>query len=129
MGHRNEDVVRSAYKAFGTGDIEAVAAFIAEDSVWHIAGSGILNGDYRGRDAILGFLGRLMEETGGSFRLEVHDVLANDDHAVALLGVTASRGGNNLQTNQTAVYHMSGEQSTEAWFLYGDAAGVAEIFA
>lgn len=128
MGHPNADVVRAAYQAFGTGDIEAVANFIAEGSVWHIVSAGSLNGDYKGRDAVLGFLGKLMEETGGTFKLDVHHVVADDEHAVALLDVSASRNGKTTATRQAAVYHIENGQSTEAWFLYEDGAAMAEFW-
>jgi len=43
-----------------------------------------LSGDHRGVDDILDFFARTMELTAGSFRVELHDVVANDEHAVAL---------------------------------------------
>lgn len=129
MTHPNAGVVNDAYNAFAAGDIEAVAKFLADDTVWHITGSGVLDGDYKGPDQVLGFLGRLMEETGGTWRSDVHDVVANDEHAVALVTVTASRGGQSLTTNQSAVFHLRSGQTTEAWFHYPDGAAVAGLFA
>lgn len=129
MSNSNADAVRAAYEAFGRGDVEAVANFIAEDGVWHVAASGALAGDYKGRDAVLGFLGRLMEETGGTFKTELHGVVADDVHAVALLDTTASRNGKTVSSKQAAVYHMRDGQTTEAWFLYEDGPAVAELFA
>lgn len=128
MGHPNADAVRSAYQAFNTGDIEAVANFIAEGGVWHITASGPLTGDYEGRDAVLGFLGRLMEETGGTFKTEVHDVVGDDGHAIALLDVSATRNGKSAAAKQAAVYHIEAGQTTEAWFLYDDGPAMAEIW-
>ena len=129
MGHPNADVVRAAYQAFNTGDMAGVANFIAENSVWHIQATGSLTGDYKGRDAVLGFLGKLAEETGGTFKVEVHNVVADDDHAVALLDVSASRNGKSAAGKQAAVYHIENGQSTEAWFLYDDGPTMAEIWA
>lgn len=129
MAHPNADAVRAAYEAFASGDIEAVSNFIAQDSVWHVKTSGPLSGDYRGRDAVLGFLGRLMEETGGTFKVELHDVVADDNHSVALLDNSATRNGKSVNTKQAAVYHMRDGQTTEAWFLYEDGPAVAEVFA
>ena len=128
MGHPNAEIVGAAYQAFSAGDIAAVSDFIADNSVWHIKASGVLTGDYEGRDAILGFLGRLMEETGGTFKTEVHNVVADDDHAVALLDVTATRNGKSVAGKQAAVYHIQNGQSTEAWFLYDDGPAMAEIW-
>lgn len=129
MSNSNAESVRGAYEAFASGDIETVANFIAEDSVWHVSASGGLTGDYDGRDAVLGFLGRLMEETEGTFKVELHDVVADDNHAVALVQTTATRNGKTLSSHQAAVYHMRDGQNTEAWFLYEDGPAVAEFFA
>ena len=129
MANSDADAVRAAYKAFGAGDIEAVARFIAEDCVWHITATGTLTGDYAGRDNVLGFLGRLMEETAGTFKTDLHDVVADDDHAVALLEVSASRNDRSFVSKQAAVYHMRDGQTVEAWFLYADGAAVDELFA
>jgi uncharacterized protein len=54
------------------------------DIVRHAPGRSQLAGDHQGVDAVLGFFGRTMELTGGNFRVEVHDVVANDDHAAGL---------------------------------------------
>ena len=34
--------------------------FFAEDILWHVGGRGQLAGDYRGRDAVYRFFGKLM---------------------------------------------------------------------
>ena len=128
MTHANAQSVRAAYEAFAAADIDAVSNFIAEDCVWHITASGVLTGDYKGRDAVLGFLGRLMEETGGTFRVETHAVLGDDDHAVALNLTTGTRNGQTFTTKQSAVYHMRDGQTTEAWFFYDDAATIDKFF-
>jgi hypothetical protein len=44
----------------------------------------VLAGDHRGPDAILGFFGKTFELTAGTFRVEVHDVVADDRHTVGL---------------------------------------------
>jgi hypothetical protein len=38
-----------------------------------------------------------MEESGGTFRIDIHDMLANDDHGVALGTVSATRGEDTLE--------------------------------
>jgi hypothetical protein len=39
---------------------------------------------------VLGYFGKTMELTGGNFQVEVHDVVANDEHAVGLNTVHAA---------------------------------------
>jgi len=49
-----------------------------EDIIWHVKGAGQLYGDYHGPDEVFGLLGKFAEETGGTFRLDVHAILAGD---------------------------------------------------
>jgi ketosteroid isomerase-like protein len=93
MGHPNEELVRSAFDAFAEGDTDTLRELMDQDVVWHVPGRNQLSGDHRGVDAILGFLARTMELTGGTFRAELHDVVANDEHAVALYVSRGEREG------------------------------------
>ncbi len=62
--------------------------------VWHEAGqSPPYTGELRGREAVLTMIARAMELTGGTFRLDLDDVLANDRRVVALVAWSAVRDG------------------------------------
>src|SRR6266542_6911884 len=74
--HPNVELPRRGYEAFAKGDLTTLSELIADDVTWHVAGAGPLSGTYHGRDEVLGFFGRLAEETVGTLRLAVHDVLA-----------------------------------------------------
>ena len=84
MGHPNEDLIRRGYDAFSRGDMDTLLELYHPDIVWHASGRNQLAGDHRGVDAVFGFFGQTMELTGGNFRVEVHDVVANDQHGVGL---------------------------------------------
>jgi hypothetical protein len=64
-----------------------------------------LSGDYKGKDAIFGFFTKIMQETDGTFRLEVHDILASDDHGVVLVRQTAQRNGKSWDSRAIHVTH------------------------
>jgi uncharacterized protein len=113
--HPNVELTRRGYDAFAKGDLAALSGLLADDVIWHVTGAGPLSGTYRGRDEVFGFFGRLAEETGGTFRLDVHDVLANDEHTVALCWLTASRGGKSIQIPVANVSHVSDGKVTEFW--------------
>jgi ketosteroid isomerase-like protein len=84
MGHPNEDLIRRGYAAFSRGDMDTLRELFHPDIVWHAPGRSQLAGDHQGVEAVLGYFGRTMELTGGNFRADVHDVVANDEHAVSL---------------------------------------------
>jgi len=64
---------------------------------------------------VLGYVGRTMELTGGSFRVEVHDVVANDEHGVGLNSVHAEREGRTQEDNNTLGFHVRDGKVTEVW--------------
>ena len=114
------DAIRQGYEAFGKGDIPAVAQLLADDVEWHIPGRSSLAGDYRGRDAVLGFFGEIGARSEGSFRLEIHDLLASDEHVVAIVTEIAHRGDKVLNARGTHVWHLRDGQATEFWGLSAD---------
>jgi ketosteroid isomerase-like protein len=69
---------------------------------------------------VLGNFGRTMELTGGTFRVEVHDVVANDEHAVGLHGRMPSVGGRTLWDNTVLVFQMRDGKATEVWQYWAD---------
>lgn len=113
--HPNLIAARAGYAAFAAGDMATVASLFADDIVWHSSGDNILTGDYEGKEAVFGYFAKLMEETGGTFRNEIHDMLANDDHGVALVTVSATRGDKTLEDRVIHVFHMRDGKMTEFW--------------
>lgn len=53
MSQENVDLVRSAYEAFGSGDMDTVTRLLA-DTEWHEAEGMPYNGTFTGAEAILG---------------------------------------------------------------------------
>ena len=80
-------------------------------------GRSALAGDYRGHEGVTEFFGKLMEASGGTFALELHDVLAGDDHVVALVQGTAERNGRSQTFNNAHVWHVKDGKVTEFWGL------------
>jgi ketosteroid isomerase-like protein len=114
--HPNIEHARRGYEAFAKGDLGTLSELIADGVVWHVKGVGPLNGDYRGRDQVFGFFGRLFEETGGTFRLDVHDILANDEHTAVLATLSASRGDKSVSALVVNVSHNDADgKITEFW--------------
>ncbi len=121
MAHPNEDLVREGYTAFSRGDIEALQSqFFAPDVRWHFPGRSQFAGDYSGLAEVLGWLGRSAEASGGTLRVELHDVVGNDDHVVALTNVRAERDGKTLDDNTVQVFHVRDGKATEVWTYPAD---------
>jgi ketosteroid isomerase-like protein len=120
--HPNVEVARSAYAAFLSGDMEAMAGLMSDDIVWHAPGDNLLSGTYRGKEEVFGFFGKIAEMADGPMQMDIHDVLANDDHAVTLLTATVSRGGNTFDGRAVHITHVADGQITEFWNYQEDQA-------
>ena len=121
MAHPNEDLVRRGYAAFGSGDMATLNDLFTDGIVWHTPGRSPVSGDAVGKEAVFGYFAKLAELTGGSLKLELHDVLANDEHAVALMTSHAARpDGRTIDDIATQVFHISDGKVTESWFHPGD---------
>lgn len=129
MAHPNEVLLREAYAAFSKGDLETATAAFADNIRWHIQGTSPLSGVYVGHDEVMGFFADLFERSGGTFSVEVHDVLANDEHAVVLVRERAEREGRTLAVTEAHVWHFGGGKATEFWGLSTDVAAVDEFWA
>lgn len=83
--HPNVGRIRALFAAFRAGDAVAIREALAPEATWHFPGRhGALAGSHTGHDAIFAFLGRVVALTGGTFDLDVADVVANDRHAIVL---------------------------------------------
>ncbi len=126
--HPNADIARRGYKAFGEGDMETLTETIAEDAVWHVGGNNALSGDYTGHQAIFGLFAKIGEMSEGTMSIELHDVLANDDHTVVLNTVTAGGSRGSLSVNSADTLHISNGQLTEFWSFGSDEAAFDAYF-
>ena len=96
--HPNVARIRKLFDAFGERNPAAIAAAIPEDAVWRFPGRrGQLAGEHRGRDAILRVIAKVMALSGGTFHLDLHDIVGGDDHVVVLFTGHAERDGKTLE--------------------------------
>lgn len=94
--HPHLALMRRTLDAFRSGDMPTLAEIFSDDVVWRVPGESVLARDYKGQDEVFGFFGRLMELTGGTFRVESLDMLANDAGGVFVDRLTAERDGRRL---------------------------------
>jgi ketosteroid isomerase-like protein len=126
--HPNLAIAHAGYEAFAAGDLTAVSDLLSDDIVWHSGGTNVLTGDYKGKEAVLGFFELLMRESDGSFRNDIHDMLANDEHGVALVTNSATRGGKSFEGRVVHIFHMSDGKMTEFWAIPEDQSGYDEFW-
>ena len=125
----NGELIRSGYEAFSKGDMDTIARIFAPDIRWHISGRNQVAGTYSGQEETFALFGRLMELTGGTFSVSVHDLLASDDHVVVLAKESASRDGKSLEADDVHVWHLADGKAVEFWGIARDQSEVNEFWA
>jgi ketosteroid isomerase-like protein len=126
--HPNATLLKNGYAAFERGDMAALTELFSPDVVWHLPGNNQLAGTHRGRDAVFATFAKTAQVSGGTFKVELHDVIANDEHVVALTRATGNHGGRSLDSNDADVYHMKDGKVTEMWSFAGDQAATDAFF-
>lgn len=120
--------LRRAYQAFAASDMATLNELIADDTVWHILGHNELSGDKKGKDAVFAFFGQLMERSGGTFRLEVHDVLASDQHSIGLVTERAEKDGKKWESRAVHVSHTDSEGRTREFWAFQEDQAATDAF-
>ena len=115
VDHPNARLLRDLFAAFADGDLQSIIDVMAPDIRWHTPGSSLLAGDPAGRDAVLAQLGRSRELSGGTYAIEVLDVLAGDHHAAVVYRGTAERGGRTLDLEHLGLYRIADGRVTEVF--------------
>ncbi len=124
------DTARQGYEANSRGDVAGMVATWAEGITFHAPGHSVLAGTFRGQDEVLGFLQRLGELSEGTFRVQLHDVLASDEHLVVLCRHSAERNGRTIDMPAAHIWHTDPDgKLREAWFLVEDQRLMDEFWA
>jgi uncharacterized protein len=126
MAHPNEELARNVTDALSKRDMDRFFSYQADDIVMHFPGRGPMAGEYRGKEGLAQLFQRQMQVLDSPPQIENHDVLANDDHAVILNKVRASRGGQTIEQQQVVVMHIKDGKVRETWLLFSDQQGMDE---
>ena len=116
MAHENVDLLRKFDEAMGTGDVEAMLSFLADDVVVHIGGRSKLAGDLKGKQELMENFGRFIQAVGEDATFDTHAIVADDEHGIILQALTSKRKDSPGQIPGVGIFHFSGGKISEAWF-------------
>ncbi len=120
--HPNGALLRGLLEAFSARDVQAMATALDDDVTWHAPGTNRFSGQFRGRSAAMQRLAQ-MREAGISTGFDVHDVVANDEHAIALVHLHLEvADGRRYDQPQVQVAHVREGRIVEFWTMNQDQA-------
>lgn len=111
-------LVKRFYDAFLADDFETVAALLDQNVFWHIDGTTVISGEYRGRDAVIGLFRRIKALTDGTFRPagpKTWDILTSEHHVALMDLFLGTRAGKSLNSHEAWVMHLRGGRITEGF--------------
>jgi ketosteroid isomerase-like protein len=122
--------MRQYVDAWLRGDIAAAEAYYADDVSLHHYGRNPLSGDYMGKEALQGYLKRMLEVTDKAETLKVYDVLANERHAVTIIRVRFQRAGKKpLEGRRITLFEIGEDRKIhDVWVRDEDQYAVDEFF-
>jgi len=109
----NVELIRNAYDAFIKGDLEIVSQAFADDIVWTVPGRSPLAGVRHSKQEVFEFFGLLADRSGGTFNVEVHDVVGGNEHVVALATEHGERNGKTLNVFSSHVWRVRNGKAAE----------------
>ena len=124
MSHPNEAMLRAFYEAFPSGD---VGSLLAKDVFALVTADHSLSGTHRGRDEFVSVVSGYRSMAPDGLELDLHDVLANDAHGMAIVRVTARRGDDTYDEWETHVFEIE-EGAIAGLFVYWNDPAPANAF-
>ena len=82
--HPNSLLLHHCLQAASVGDRQTLRALWADDIVWHVKGTGNMQGELKGADNIFEYLAELGELGDAGFHTEVDDVMVSHHRAAVI---------------------------------------------
>jgi ketosteroid isomerase-like protein len=116
----NATQVRRGFNAFSVGDMASLTELFAPNATWHGPATGVIAGDYMGRENIFKMFRQLGEETSGTFRVSPGPFAAAGDRVFVEVTATGRRNGKSLESDEVMVFTLSDGKVTKVRFYLSD---------
>jgi uncharacterized protein len=123
----NIDIARSAYEAFGNGDLAALQELLSEDSTWLTSDELPLGGETRGRDRIIGNFAQI-PNYWSSFSVEPEEFIDGGDWVVVRGTQRAATDGDSFESPFAHLIKFADGRIVRGEF-YADSAKAAKVLA
>jgi uncharacterized protein len=119
--HRNVTLLRRGYESFAKGDPQGALALYDDSIVFHVPGTSQLAGAHKGKAAVGALLRKFQELTGGTFKLQPTQILANDVYGAVLAQTSATRnGGRTIAEQPIQLWRFEDGKPVEMWLYPRD---------
>jgi ketosteroid isomerase-like protein len=112
--HPNVERIRRGFEVLektppSEEDMQFVDDLFDEDVVWTKQGGSQLAGVERGKQAVFAALAQVDMESNNTFKRDIKQVFADDEHGVCVMQIHASRGDTHRDWGEVAVFTFTPE--------------------
>jgi ketosteroid isomerase-like protein len=119
--------VKRGFEAFAAGDMATLTDLFEPHVHWHAEKTGVLEGEYKGRDALFGSFAQLGQETGGTFSAKPRTFAAAGDEVFVNIVASGKRKGRDLEQDEVLIFTLKDGHVHKVRLFVRDHAG-AERF-
>lgn|GEM_PF-3478840 len=119
LRHPNEALLRKAFEASLGGDVAPLRSIFDPKVNRRVSGHGPLSGELNGFDAILAWGAQLFQRSGGTWKEELLEVVANADAAFMRATYLATRQGRSVEGQSVNAFRIRAGQIVECRVFFG----------
>jgi uncharacterized protein len=128
LEHPNVKAVRNYQAAMAKGDFANGITVFDPEVTYTVPGNNILSGIYKGPEQVMGYLGKLMELTHGSYGISEMHWLANDKEQVILfIKNFADLHGRSYEWEETILFEFKNGKKYNIEHFQANQTGVDEF--
>jgi len=117
---KNLKVVQSYFDHLAKGEMDQVGAILADDIIWNQPGHHQASGTYRGKLELFPHLGKMMELTKGTLKLEPKLMMANLDLVSVIINFSGQRDGTSMSMAGVDLLKIQDGKIKEVWLFSED---------
>lgn len=129
VSHPLVQAVLGYQQAVAAGDFAGAKRVFRDDVVYVVPGSNVFSGTYQGPDAVMGYFGRLMAETDGSYAITAMNWLICGDKVLLETRNSAMRRGQSLDWDEAILFEFVDGRKARIEMFQADQAAVDAFFA
>jgi ketosteroid isomerase-like protein len=115
MKHPNALILEKIYRDFTSGNYIEMLDACADEFTFQLAGKSPLAGKYNRTNFLTGFVQKLKDISGGTYEMQIHDVMASDQHGIVLSTVKVTVGGTTHELRTVHVWRMPNGKPVAAY--------------
>lgn len=129
VNHPHTQAIMRYQQAMAQGDIVGGRSIFREDVIYVVPGDNLFSGTYNGPDAVMGYFGRLMDATAGTYAIITMNWLVCGDKILLETRNAASRNGRSLEWDEAILFEFVDGRKARIEMFQADQAAIDLFFA